>query len=653
MNILIVDDNEQNRYPLQVLLEFNGYTVVTAANGAEALEKARQSPPDLIITDILMPVMDGFSLCREWKRDERLRDIPLVFYTATYTDEKDRELALNLGAARFIVKPEGPETILRTIKAAIANQKHGTPAAPRKPIQDEAVFLKEHSEALIRKLEDKMEQLEQAHRELERDLTERKQVEGALRESEERLTKAFRSIPDALTISRLEDGKIVEVNNSWHKVFGYSREEVIGKSSLALNLFADSADRQRAIALIREQGFVHDFELQMRPKSGALRTAILSIELLEIQGEQYMLTVAQDLTERKQVEGALRESEQHYRTLVEAAPDVVYVITADGTLASLNPAFERISGWPRTDWIGKPFLPLIHPDDQALAMETLQQVLRGETPPVYRLRILSKTGDYLVGEFTSTPHIEQGRIVGELGIARDITERMRANEDLRASHEQLRALAAHLQTVREEERLGLARELHDELGQGLTALQIDLTWLDGQLRTVGPAELPALRDKVVAMVPRTEHLIETTQTISSSLRPGVLDDLGLVAAIEWLAADFEKRTGLACVAMLPADDITLDLARAVALFRIVQEAQTNVIRHAKASRVEVRLRVTGGELVLEVEDNGQGMALQQAADPKSLGLRSMRERAAVFGGTIDIQSEAGRGTILRVRMPQA
>ena len=126
-------------------------------------------------------------------------------------------------------------------------------------------------------------------------------------------------------------------------------------------------------------------------------------------------TAFADITERKQAEQALRESEQHYRTLVETAPDAAHVITADGTLASLNPAFERISGWPRTDWIGKPFLQLVHPDDQALAMETFQQVLRGETPPVYRLRILSKTGDYLLGEFTSTPYIEQGRIVGELG----------------------------------------------------------------------------------------------------------------------------------------------------------------------------------------------------------------------------------------------
>ena len=134
MTILVVDDNEEHLYLLQVLLSENGYQVVTAVNGAEALAKARQNPPDLIVSDILMPVMDGFALCREWKKDERLRHIPFVFYTGTYTDERDREFALGLGAAQFIVKPQKPEVLLRAIRKAIQHVQHPPAPPARVPI---------------------------------------------------------------------------------------------------------------------------------------------------------------------------------------------------------------------------------------------------------------------------------------------------------------------------------------------------------------------------------------------------------------------------------------------------------------------------------------------------------------------------------------
>jgi signal transduction histidine kinase len=176
-------------------------------------------------------------------------------------------------------------------------------------------------------------------------------------------------------------------------------------------------------------------------------------------------------------------------------------------------------------------------------------------------------------------------------------------------------------------------------------------WLDGQLRGAGPADLPALRDKVAALVPLTECLIETTQRISSTLRPGVLDDLGLVAAIEWLASDFAKRTGLVCRSTLPSNDIALSPTRDIAVFRIVQEALTNVVRHAHATCVEVRLCVAGSELLLDVYDNGRGITPEQLAAPRSLGLLSMRERAAELGGTVEFRREPDCGTTVRVRMP--
>jgi len=334
-----------------------------------------------------------------------------------------------------------------------------------------------------------------------------------------------------------------------------------------------------------------------------------------------------------------------------ASMDAVLLMALDGRVFAANPAACRMFGRSEQELIqiGRNGI-MDNPDPRlVLALEEPARTgwFHGE------LTAVRKDGTKFPVEVTSVMFTNHEGHERTSVVIRDISKRKQSEEELHASHELLRSLAIHLQTVREEERIGLARELHDELGQGLTALQIDLAWLDSQLQTAGLAELPALRDKVAALVPRAERLIEKTQAISSTLRPGVLDDLGLVAAIEWLAADFERRTGLTCVATLPAADIEMDLARAVALFRIVQEALTNVIRHAQASRIEVRLRANEAELVLEVEDNGHGMAPKHLTAPRSLGLLSMSERAAAFAGTVDIQSEVGRGTILRVRMPQA
>lgn len=180
MTILVVDDSRSNLFLLQEVLKGRGYRVVTAMNGADALEKARQSPPDLILTDILMPVMDGLSLCREWKRDDRLKLIPLVFYTGTYTDDRDREFALKLGAERFVINTGNPEDLINVIREVLEANKRIDLAATSPELEEDAVYLREYNETLTRKLEDKMRQLEQVNRELQRDLAERRQQEQKL-----------------------------------------------------------------------------------------------------------------------------------------------------------------------------------------------------------------------------------------------------------------------------------------------------------------------------------------------------------------------------------------------------------------------------------------------------------------------------------------
>jgi putative nucleotidyltransferase with HDIG domain len=175
--ILIVDDQKQNLYLLKTLLGGHGYQVLEATNGAEALQLAKANPPDVIISDILMPVMDGFSLCQAWKHDEDLRNIPFVFYTATYTDPKDEELALSLGAARFIVKPVEIEEFISILKQVIAEVESGTLTMPQESLQEGMTYYRMYNESLIRKLEDKMLQLEKLNGELQEEIVERKQVE--------------------------------------------------------------------------------------------------------------------------------------------------------------------------------------------------------------------------------------------------------------------------------------------------------------------------------------------------------------------------------------------------------------------------------------------------------------------------------------------
>jgi signal transduction histidine kinase len=232
-------------------------------------------------------------------------------------------------------------------------------------------------------------------------------------------------------------------------------------------------------------------------------------------------------------------------------------------------------------------------------------------------------------------------------LVREIAERKLAEARLLASEESLRALAARLQSVREEERARIAREIHDQLGQALTGLKMDLTWVTKRL----PGGQKQLSDKVKSMFRLIDDTIQSVRKIASLLRPEVLDQLGLAAAIGWQARDFQMRTGIRCKVSVPADALGLEHERSTAAFRIFQELLTNVARHAEATRVEVSMRTESGSLVLEVQDNGKGMPEPGTQAPKSLGLLGMRERAMLFGGSIEFSGAQGRGTRAKVLIP--
>jgi signal transduction histidine kinase len=227
-------------------------------------------------------------------------------------------------------------------------------------------------------------------------------------------------------------------------------------------------------------------------------------------------------------------------------------------------------------------------------------------------------------------------------------ERKRAEEQLRQSHQQLRALSVHLQYVREEERMRIAREVHDELGQSLTGLKLQLTWLGGRL----PENLKSLHGKIHVMADGIDSTIHAIRRIATELRPGLLDTAGLVATLEWQAVEFQKQTGIECNVNLAIRDTMLDQDLNTAFFRIFQETLTNIIRHSNASKVEVRFFETAEHFILEVKDNGRGISESEIVNTKSIGLIGMRERATLLGGEVRWRGEPGKGTTVSVRIPR-
>ena len=237
--------------------------------------------------------------------------------------------------------------------------------------------------------------------------------------------------------------------------------------------------------------------------------------------------------------------------------------------------------------------------------------------------------------------------INNLKLLEDITEGKQVEEELKSSREQLRNLSAHLQSIMEKERMNIAREIHDELGQALTVLKMDLFWLNNQL----PKDQKLLFEKTKSMSELIDKTVKTVQRISAELRPGLLDDLGLAAAIEWQAEEFQKRTGIKCEVILDPVDIILDQDISTAVFRIFQEALMNVFRHANATNVEVSLDEKADKILLKVKDNGKGITEKQISNPESFGLIGIRERVHLLGGYVKIIGIRDKGTTITVTIP--
>jgi PAS domain S-box-containing protein len=390
--------------------------------------------------------------------------------------------------------------------------------------------------------------------------------------------------------------------------------------------------------------------------SPALQT-LKGINFVTTTGLLLYLVLRRSARHRRLAQEASRLSQERFESVALATSEAIWDWNLDTNTVWWSEGIQKLFGYPLEDVSTKVewWLERLHPEDKDRVMRTIRQATDGggrTWAGYYRFR--RKDGSYASvldhGYILRNAAGKPARVVGGI---RDITERRKAEEALKNSRRQLRALSARLQSAREEERASVAREIHDELGQMLTALKLDLDWLE---RKIGEREhdrsLNPLLDRVVECGEVTESAIHTVQRIATELRPGVLDHLGLAEALQEEAHRFQKRSGIKCEVHLPPNHLALPRDVATAIFRIFQEALTNVARHAQATTVRAALEANAERITLRVEDDGRGIRPDDVADSRSLGLLGMRERASVLGGDVAIEPVTPRGSRVTLRLPR-
>lgn len=504
----------------------------------------------------------------------------------------------------------------------------------------------------------------------------------------------LRKLPVGVVLLLLEDPsdvktfRIVDVNRAAAEITGTSTRMLLGRTLADFPKLLETPIPGQWLAALRSGKARNLGEISYGDKR--IRQGTYSVRVFPL-SSNFLGVAFEDVTDRKIAERTLQESEERYRQLVQGVQEyAIFQLDPTGHVVSWNAGAERLKGYTAEEIIGKHFSIFYPREDQLdekpqhiLARATQQEQSEDEG---WRIRkdasrfwasvvvtALRDSAGTLLGfakltrDTTKTREKEQAltkaKELLELRIEQrtavltrvnqelrtEIAERERAEEQLRTSLDQLRALAARLQSVREEERTSIAREIHDELGQGCTAIKMDLALIGRRLTK----RQTKLRAKVDSAMQLADDMIGTLRKIASQLRPRTLDDLGLSAALEAQAQEFESRTGILCSVTLPQEPLVLDADISTAVFRIFQESLTNVARHAHATRVEASLERQDNQITFQVSDNGRGFDPEKAKANKSLGLVGMQERALLLNGDLKITGVPGAGTTMTLTIPLA
>jgi PAS domain S-box-containing protein len=491
-----------------------------------------------------------------------------------------------------------------------------------------------------------------------RDITDRRRTEAALRESEEKFSKAFRSSPDGIAISELESGKYIEVNDGCCRLFGYNREEMIGRSCLELDLWEVPAERRQMTQSLREHGEVRDVEVRSRTKSGEPKVLLVSAELIDLRGPQCMVSVVHDITDRVKAEASLRENEERFRVAAEQTGQLIYDYDVLSGKVRWAGAIEQVTGRSPAEFDQINFeawTNFIHTDDRPAVLKVLKEATKTGLPHVVEYRFRRGDGTYLDvedhGAFLLNENGEGRRMLGTIA---DITLRRRAEaervEAARREQESRENYTHRLIASQEAERRRIAGELHDSLGQNLLLVKHRV-----QAALSRPDLAPEPRQQLAGILDLTGEAIGEVRRISHDLRPYQLDQLGFTRALGTMIENAAGSTSVVFKHKLePVDDVITGDA-ATNLYRAAQECINNILKHAQARIVRIVLERDIHHVRLWIADDGRGFELGgtvgYAARSNGLGLKNIAERVRILGGTLTVQSEPGGGTRIEALIP--
>jgi two-component system sensor histidine kinase UhpB len=727
----VINDVADQFELMALVLMGAGYEVRTTTSAREGLALVEQKRPDLIISDVSMPEMDGIELCSRLRANSDLALTPILLVSAVRKDEESAIAGLKAGADDYLEAPYNPLLLIAKVerllarypteKALKASQQHlqfitdtlplyiahcdsegrftfvNTKYAERLGLRREDAVGRAIVEVLGGEAYERIEpyvnialggrpiefEVEVPYQQIGSrwmhcayvpefgvggevrgfvavitDITERKRAEEALKESQESLARAQEVAHigswdwDLLTNS-------VRWSDEMYRIYGVTKEEFRGNFESAMD-FTHPDDKElmmRNIGELLREHKSYDMDYRIVLPDGSIRVAQSRTDVYcDKDGRPVrMVGTVQDITGRKRAEESLRESQELFRSAFEHAAIGMALVSPDGRWLEVNHSLCEIVGYTEHEFLGMTFQAITHTDDLPANLDYVSKVLTGEARS-YQMekRYQHKLGHWVwVLLSVSLVRDVQGNPQYFIYQIQDITERKRAEEQIKNSNEQLRALSMRLEEAREEEGVRIARELHDELGGAMTGLKWDLHSVSRILSSgsIDGDTRARLQNKLGTMDGLIDSSIETVRRISSELRPTLLDDLGLTAAVEYHVKEFQKRTGIECHLQLRVDDSRLPKDYSTAIFRILQESLTNVARHSRAKRVNILLVDRDGQIILELEDNGQGFSRAGLSGKKSVGIMGMRERARQLGGELEVTSAPGKGTKVAIVLP--